>query len=220
MVLLRQRTGRCAAGGNRRANVTAPTLNPEPACLGCGYLLVGLPTTVCPECGKEFDPADGRTFDNVWRTKYRRRKLRRKLWLVVVAILIACSVPQGIWKGELAFTCTHCRQRNVVTRWQLLAPRWLPVRYPGLHWTGSEPSGSGSASSCVAHNYSVFFRNEIWHTRFASMTPIRKIPMLRSQSVTRPVPGNANDVLRMEIWRHLDLEANRPFPPRKVPYLD
>ncbi len=201
----------------RETNVTATTLNSEPACLGCGYRLVGLPTTVCPECGKEFDPADIRTFDNVRRTKFRRRQLRRRLWVAVVAILIAWSVPQGMWRGELAFTCTHCQQRIVVTRWQLLAPRWLPVRYPGLHWTEGEPSGPGSVPLCVAHNYSVFFRNEIWHTRFASTSPIRKIAMLRSLSVTRPVPENANEVLRTEIRRHLDLELNRAFPPRKIP---
>ncbi len=29
-----------------------------PRCFGCGYLLIGLPTNRCPECGREFDPAE------------------------------------------------------------------------------------------------------------------------------------------------------------------
>ena len=29
-----------------------------PRCFGCGYLVIGLPTNRCPECGREFDPAE------------------------------------------------------------------------------------------------------------------------------------------------------------------
>ena len=29
-----------------------------PRCFGCGYLVIGLPTNRCPECGQEFDPAE------------------------------------------------------------------------------------------------------------------------------------------------------------------
>ncbi len=29
-----------------------------PRCFGCGYLLIGLPTNRCPECGREFNPAE------------------------------------------------------------------------------------------------------------------------------------------------------------------
>jgi hypothetical protein len=31
-------------------------------CLGCGYILDGLPELRCPECGREFDPADPGTY--------------------------------------------------------------------------------------------------------------------------------------------------------------
>jgi hypothetical protein len=31
-------------------------------CLGCGYILDGLPEPRCPECGRPFDPADPATF--------------------------------------------------------------------------------------------------------------------------------------------------------------
>lgn len=31
-------------------------------CLGCGYILDGLPESRCPECGRRFDPNDATTF--------------------------------------------------------------------------------------------------------------------------------------------------------------
>jgi hypothetical protein len=31
-------------------------------CLGCGYILDGLPENRCPECGRRFDPSDLRTY--------------------------------------------------------------------------------------------------------------------------------------------------------------
>lgn len=31
-------------------------------CLGCGYVLDNLPEPRCPECGREFDPNDARTY--------------------------------------------------------------------------------------------------------------------------------------------------------------
>lgn len=31
-------------------------------CLGCGYVLDGLPEHRCPECGRPFDPDNPRTF--------------------------------------------------------------------------------------------------------------------------------------------------------------
>ena len=35
---------------------------PHKRCLGCGYILDGLPENRCPECGREFDPDDHATF--------------------------------------------------------------------------------------------------------------------------------------------------------------
>jgi hypothetical protein len=38
-------------------------MNAEARCLGCNYLLRGLPENRCPECGREFDPNDPRTMN-------------------------------------------------------------------------------------------------------------------------------------------------------------
>lgn len=35
---------------------------PRRYCLGCGYYLDGLPRTRCPECGREFNPDDRKTY--------------------------------------------------------------------------------------------------------------------------------------------------------------
>ncbi len=48
--------------------VTIPAMpDPDPLaqarrCLGCGYILDGLPENRCPECGQPFDPADPSSF--------------------------------------------------------------------------------------------------------------------------------------------------------------
>src|SRR5580698_3388294 len=38
-----------------------PTPIDSAFCLACGYPLKNLPSARCPECGRSFDPADGRT---------------------------------------------------------------------------------------------------------------------------------------------------------------
>ena len=61
----------------------------EPRCLGCGYLLVGLTNLRCPECGRDFDPSDSRTFDNGCpKNKLAISQLRRpgKFMTVVAGI--------------------------------------------------------------------------------------------------------------------------------------
>ncbi len=38
------------------------TTEKQMMCIGCGYLLVNLPTQRCPECGRWFNPSDASTF--------------------------------------------------------------------------------------------------------------------------------------------------------------
>lgn len=188
----------------------------EPRCLRCGYCLVGLPTATCPECGKRFDLADAKSFDNGRRTKCFRRIFRKALVYSFLALIVASLVPQGIWKGELAFTCVRCRQTTVVKRWQPIAPSWLQVRYPGLHWTSVDPNDSRSSGSCSNHQFSVLFRNELWHTRFASSVKIPEIAVLRDLGATRLIPENANGIMAEQIGQHLALMVNRPSKSRSV----
>ena len=193
---------------------------PGPRCLQCGYTLYGLSGGICPECGRNFDPADPKTVDTVRRTRYRLRRLRRRLAVVAIAVLVALFAPQGIWRGELEFTCIDCRERTLVSRFQLLAPRWLRLSYPGFHWRSLTNPSSGAENPCSNHHYSVFFRNRIWHTRFASSTDIPEIAMLRGQGTLSLVPENASAIMRTEIARHLVIMVDRSTPSRKVPFAD
>jgi hypothetical protein len=45
--------------------------NGHKRCLGCGYILDGLPEPRCPECGRGFDPDDPETFSHVALPKNR-----------------------------------------------------------------------------------------------------------------------------------------------------
>ena len=42
-----------------------PAVGFTPECRWCGYLLYGLPTLVCPECGTPFDPTEKDTIRQV-----------------------------------------------------------------------------------------------------------------------------------------------------------
>ncbi len=52
-----RRTGMQTCWGLLRCRLQLHDLD-GPRCFGCGYLLIGLPTNRCPECGREFDPAE------------------------------------------------------------------------------------------------------------------------------------------------------------------
>ena len=56
----------CWNCGADRAGVPDPSFVPAvgftPQCRSCGYLLHGLPSLICPECGTAFDPTEKDTF--------------------------------------------------------------------------------------------------------------------------------------------------------------
>lgn len=75
----------------------APDRDPgTPRCVKCAYALDGLPSpSVCPECGRDFDLADDRTFTR------RAPFLRWKFW---APALIAAVLTGTILFAVLAFT--------------------------------------------------------------------------------------------------------------------
>ena len=87
----------------------ARTHEPQPPagarCLTCDYLLDGLTTPVCPECGRPFDPTDPATFLPQWfRTRLLYRLSRRwasppPLWQLAGYALVLCA---GIWPPMIA----------------------------------------------------------------------------------------------------------------------
>ena len=105
------------------------------ACKGCGYLLRDLGNNVCPECGRAFDPADAATYvANPTVDRWRRRLVRLSVAIAVVLIALAFC-PRGFRRGTLTVTCPDCGHQTIVRRWEIRAPIWLAVRYPGYSST-------------------------------------------------------------------------------------
>ncbi len=63
-------------------------------CLGCGYILEHLPEPRCPECGREFDPDDPRSF-------FVRRESGRAYFVAAVASAAAMGVPTVVFQWFL-----------------------------------------------------------------------------------------------------------------------
>lgn len=99
-------------------------------CRGCGYDLRTLGARKCPECGRTFDPANGRTFF----AKKQRLGLRRwARWVVVMMAVLAGGLliwrecMQGAWVQILAASANpgETIQFSVPSYWPVVV--WTPV---------------------------------------------------------------------------------------------
>ena len=75
----------------------APPIDTSPNmfCRHCGYALIGLPSNRCPECGRNFDPANPKSF---------RAHPRRRIWGYLVKIVVALfclTLPADAYLGYL-----------------------------------------------------------------------------------------------------------------------
>ncbi len=77
--------------------------NLELRCVRCGYLLTGLISRVCPECGEPFDPLETyqANIKSTWEFHFEYRCSRRTYVLLALALLPAISglVTMGILFG-------------------------------------------------------------------------------------------------------------------------
>lgn len=105
-----------SASADHRPETVQPLDNA--LCLRCNYPLRGLCSTRCPECGRDFDPADPRTFNaGIPEGRFARRFLSRPppavsldlAWIGTAFGIIGASSPgwkslplvigAGIWAG-------------------------------------------------------------------------------------------------------------------------
>lgn len=127
-------------------------------CLGCDYRLQGLPDSVCPECGRAFDREDGRTFAVVSSVERRRRRVRVAAVVVGLFVLLAAFAPRGLCVPQLTLICRECGVEESTTRVELLPPKWIPFRYPGINW----PIGGNDAAhaGCGEFRYDLKFAHD------------------------------------------------------------
>jgi hypothetical protein len=69
-------------------------------CLSCNYDLIGLAAQRCPECGRDFDPADEKTFVSRATIPSLEKQIGRVLLTAFVIILILLLL---IFFAALAF---------------------------------------------------------------------------------------------------------------------
>lgn len=84
------------------------TTPPPPTCLSCHYTLTGVPTARCPECGRDFNPADPTTFGpqesaliRVARRCAAMQPSLRFCALVAVGLLIVNVIASPICDGNI-----------------------------------------------------------------------------------------------------------------------
>ena len=178
--------------------------------------------TLCPECGRPFSPNDDSTFDNPRRSRRRRRRIRRIVTVTLGLALVASVFPQGLVRASLTFTCVRCRERTTLTRWQLLAPKWIAVSYPGWHRNSRDSDATDSPSiepvcfSCTEHEYSILFSDRWWYSRFVTTSVVPNIRHVAGPVGEKLTPENANRGLRDAIAMHLADRVYHPQPIRKV----
>lgn len=184
-----------------------------PCCRKCGYLLHGLPDNICPECGTGFDPSNPRTYDTLDSRGRRRRVIRRALALLLLAGVIYGVAPRHIIHGKLTLTCKDCGKVRTTKRWEPLAPSWIPVRYPGAHWTVEDrgepgPDARQSPSGCryvIAVDTELHGRPPAGSIAFSSA----EVAAVNGVSVS---PDNASEILY--VLMSPSLRHVRVDPPR------
>lgn len=99
-------------------------------CTSCGYDLRALPIARCPECGRAYDPRDGRTFrrtaGRAWGAALRWYGIRL-FFVVSTIVLIALSLWGWLWWGwkeeQQALASLH-----MDAAYQPIVPPWLRKR--------------------------------------------------------------------------------------------
>jgi len=108
-------------------------------CRACGYPLIGLPGKTCPECGKEFDPQNPRTFARRPPRNMAWRWGRRVAALILVLVVTASLCLGWLWSGWAAEQKTIGQLRKLEADFQtkpigpnslgrMLGPRFAYLR--------------------------------------------------------------------------------------------
>ena len=109
--------------------------------------------------------------------------------MVVVAIAAFLLLPRGIEKGTLTVNCAECSANVSRTRWQLAAPRWLPLRYTGY---GAGAVTEAKSEPCARHTFGYQVRIQSGPSGTYQSGSSATVPTLNGRLVTF---ATASDVL-------------------------
>jgi len=81
-------------------------VNPHRHCLNCWYVLDGLTSSRCPECGRGFDATDPSSFSTLPRRAYHFQRMLPILGLTLLFLLIELLCIKFVWNtaGQSAST--------------------------------------------------------------------------------------------------------------------
>lgn len=102
---------------------------PQAYCKGCGYALVGLQSSTCPECGRGFDLLNRRTFARRPPRSWVWRWGRRVLALVLLFALAAGAGVGWLWWGW------HSEQKTIAQlHGSIMTMKMKPIGPERLRW--------------------------------------------------------------------------------------
>lgn len=130
---------------------------PEAYCKGCDYVLGGVAGTICPECGRPFDPACDATYSPRPNAS-RRRWIARARWAALILLVWLAFSPRRLERLEFSWPNPDGVTVTSLTRWEVVGPSFLPFRYP--HWTSGERRGPSTS------RFVEVVRQDAWDTRW------------------------------------------------------
>ena len=117
-----------ANSGNTAADASgSATLSTPRFCRACAYSLTNHAGPKCPECGREFDPANPQTWD---RSPYRRRKVI--MWRWVGGLFAMAALAWAFWPiafVRVTLVAVNKQGNTGATAVAVLGPEWLGVPY-------------------------------------------------------------------------------------------
>lgn len=127
-------------------------------CRKCYYALAGVAARRCPECGREFDPADPKSF--LARPPSKWRWPRRIATVLLLVGAVYAFAPTGYVRATLRLTGPGNRG-ELITRYSLLPPLWLgDVPYPFWsfheHHDDEHLAATQAPEDVTALNYLIF----------------------------------------------------------------
>ncbi|HEY8667254.1 MAG TPA: hypothetical protein VIL86_11345 [Tepidisphaeraceae bacterium] len=103
----------------------ATTDNWQGYCRTCGYLLRGLQTSRCPECGKTFDRADPRTFRKKPKRPLKTWAQRAAVLLLLLATTYAAEIGWLYWGWKIEQPAVAVGKSHGGVRTAAIGPTWL-----------------------------------------------------------------------------------------------